>query len=312
MRYWLPVVALLSALVLFGEGRAAAQAAPSRSWNASDCATCHDKAVGTGSGFEHSAHGRSGSQSCATCHNNVPEHLQAQSSGGTGPSPSLKTVKAKDLNDVCLKCHESGARTNWAGGMHDRRDVSCISCHSIHSFKSAKAQLKSVRDSDTCYTCHKQMRAKMERTSHHPVREGKINCSSCHNPHDSTQPKMISAASVNEKCYECHAEKRGPFLWEHAPVRENCVQCHDPHGSNHPRLTVAKQPQLCQRCHMRSGHNGVVFDKTSGVGGPTVAAPAVNGVNQIAISLRTLNRGCPNCHIATHGSNSPDGVFYTR
>lgn len=304
------VLALTAALGVFGGAQARAQSSPPGAWTVDDCTTCHETTVK--SSFERTPHAQL-ADSCANCHPNVAEHAKAQMAGeSNGPVPSLKNLKASETNDVCLRCHETGARTNWAGGMHDRRGTGCISCHSVHSFKSAKAQLKTARDSETCYTCHKQMRAKMQRTSHHPVREGKIDCASCHNPHDSTQPKMISAASVNEKCYECHAEKRGPFLWEHAPVRENCVQCHDPHGSNHPRLTVAKQPQLCQRCHMRSGHNGVVFDKTSGVGGPTVAAPAVNGVNQIAISLRTLNRGCPNCHIATHGSNSPDGVFYTR
>ena len=33
---------------------------------------------------------------------------------------------------------------------------------------------------------------------------------------------MLKEASVNDNCYKCHAEKRGPFLWEHPPVRENC------------------------------------------------------------------------------------------
>jgi DmsE family decaheme c-type cytochrome len=299
------------ALFLVGGGNAFAQGAPpAGGWTAADCSTCHDTAVNAA--FEHSAHARQ-DQACAKCHKNVSEHFQAKAAGAAdAPNPSLKKISAKELNDICLSCHEKAKQASWYGGMHERRDLACTSCHSIHNYKSAKAQLKTVKDSETCYTCHKQMRAKMQRTSHHPVREGKMDCSSCHNPHDSTQPKMVSAASVNDKCYECHTEKRGPFMWEHAPVRENCVQCHDPHGSNHPRMTVAKQPQLCQRCHMLSGHQGVLFDATSGVGGPTVAAPAVNGVNQIAISLRTLNRGCPNCHITTHGSNAPGGVFYTR
>jgi predicted CXXCH cytochrome family protein len=53
-------------------------------------------------------------------------------------------------------------------------------------------------DADTCYTCHKSQRAKAMRTSHHPVREGKMDCSSCHNPHEGNIPNMLKADSVNE------------------------------------------------------------------------------------------------------------------
>ena len=73
--------------------------------------------------------------------------------------------------------------------MHARRNVACTSCHSVHSSKSVKAQLKTKIDAETCYTCHKSERAKAMRTSHHPVREGKMGCSSCHNPHDGSTPE---------------------------------------------------------------------------------------------------------------------------
>jgi predicted CXXCH cytochrome family protein len=49
-------------------------------------------------------------------------------------------------------------------------------------------------------------------------------------------------ATVNDTCYQCHAEKRGPFLWEHAPVREDCTNCHSPHGSTQPSLLKARTP----------------------------------------------------------------------
>jgi DmsE family decaheme c-type cytochrome len=315
MRRFLFVFSLVAALMACAGRTASAQAASPGAWTASDCATCHDKAVTPA--FQHSGHGQQKNQDkvCATCHKNVDEHFAAKMAGADkAPSPSLKILKASDANATCLTCHEKGARTNWYGGTHDRRDVTCISCHSVHNYKSAKAQLKTAQDFDTCFTCHKQMRAKFQRTSHHPLREGKMQCSSCHNPHDSTQPKMISASSVNEKCYQCHTEKRGPFLWEHEPVRENCVTCHDPHGSNHPRLTIAMQPYLCQRCHANSGHPGTIYDKANAVGGPLVAAQPPVGVTttQTIVSPRILSRGCPNCHQMIHGSNSPSGVAFGR
>ena len=307
------VITLMGALVLCAGSKAFAQASPPAAWEVSDCATCHDNAVTPA--FLHSAHGQmKEGQVCAKCHKNVDEHFKAKTSGEKGPSPSLKIVKASEVNATCLTCHEKGARTNWHGGTHDRRDVTCISCHSIHNYKSSRAQLKTVQDFDTCFSCHKQIRAKFQRTSHHPLREGKMQCTNCHNPHDSTQPKMIDAPTVNDKCYQCHTEKRGPFLWEHEPVRESCVTCHDPHGSNHPRLTIAMQPYLCQRCHANSGHPGTFYDLNNAVGGPLVAAQPPVGITttQTIVSPRILSRGCPNCHQAIHGSNSPSGVVFGR
>jgi nitrate/TMAO reductase-like tetraheme cytochrome c subunit len=61
----------------------------------------------------------------------------------------------------------------------------------VHSFKSTRAQLKGTRDTETCYACHMQIRAKTLRASHHPVREGLLGCASCHDPHDGTKPKMV-------------------------------------------------------------------------------------------------------------------------
>ena len=86
-----------------------------------------------------------------------------------------------------------------------------------------------------------------------------MTCSSCHDPHDGSKPKMIKADWTNELCLQCHTEKRGPFLWEHAPVRENCLNCHNPHGSNHDKLLVSQQPWLCQRCHLNTRHPGTFY-----------------------------------------------------
>ena len=60
--------------------------------------------------------------------------------------------------------------------------------------------------------------------------------------------------------HKLSADKRGPYLWEHAPVSESCVTCHDPHGSNNDRMLVSKLPFLCQRCHVTSRHPPTVYD----------------------------------------------------
>ena len=176
--------------------------------------------------------------------------------------------------------------------------MSCLSCHSVHSPKSEKAQLTKVTQVETCVRCHKQEVNKLRRSAHMPVREGKMECSSCHNPHGSTNVRMLREGnSVNESCVSCHAEKRGPFLCEHAVGRENCTTCHDPHGSNNERMLVAKQPMLCQRCHVHSRHPATVADSTQVL------------TNK---SNRAVSRSCMNCHVAIHGSNHPSGKAFTR
>jgi DmsE family decaheme c-type cytochrome len=126
-----------------------------------------------------------------------------------------------------------------------------------------------------------------------------MSCSSCHDPHDGARPRMVRAESVNEQCLTCHTEKRGPFLWEHPPARESCLHCHDPHGSNHDKLLVAKQPYLCQRCHLNTRHPGTMYDLRNTLAGPSV-------------SNRVVDHACRNCHQNVHGGNAPSGPYLGR
>jgi DmsE family decaheme c-type cytochrome len=310
MRRTMFVVALMAALVLVGGNTAfARQSTPPATWSVADCQGCHDKA--TGPVFAKSKHAKI-DQSCASCHEKVGEHAKAQMSGDkNGPVPLVKKVAASKLNETCLTCHEKANQANYVSSMHSRRNVACTACHSVHSAKSVKAQLKNANDSELCYTCHKSERAKGLRTSHHPVREGKMSCSSCHNPHDGASPKMMKGDSVNELCYSCHTEKRGPYLFEHAPVREECVSCHDPHGSNHTRLLLNKLPQLCYNCHLTgSGHFGSGDNLNTEKGVPVAPPGAASGYP--TVGSRFIGRSCRNCHFNLHGSNHPSGAYFLR
>ena len=254
---------------------------------------------------------------CESCHGPGQAHMD--NPDATENEPSIAKMPAREANAVCLRCHEKGDQANFVESMHARRNVACISCHSMHSWESTKALLKTRSDADTCFTCHKSERAKSLRTSHHPVREGKMGCASCHNPHDGSRPKALRAESVNELCYTCHTEKRGPFLYEHAAVREDCLSCHEPHGSNHQRMLVSKPGFLCQQCHY-SGHGLTGDFANTQVGGRPIAAASPAGaksptgatVVQTTLSPRQMERSCPNCHYALHGSNSPSGQFFVR
>jgi DmsE family decaheme c-type cytochrome len=292
------VAALIAALAVGLAGQAGALAAqpPPIAADVEQCRACHEEAITGMRGTRHAGL----ETSCAACHGDVSEHLRSNlEKGEPGPVVSMNRLKAEEVNKTCLQCHDSGHQANWAGGAHERRGVSCTSCHSVHSFESGKGQLKTQRDAETCYTCHTNIRTKQMRASHHPVREGLMSCASCHDAHDGTRPKMVAANWANEKCLECHTEKRGPFLWEHAPVRENCMSCHDPHGSNHEKLLTAKQPFLCQRCHLNTRHPGTLYD-----GRNAVLASSAN--------VRAIEHSCRNCHQNIHGGNAPSGPYLGR
>ncbi len=264
------------------------------------CVTCHES---EGKSFDHTLHGRiqdkrtpAASQACETCHG--PGQAHVDSGGDKTKIRRFSALSAQDANNTCLSCHsKNGSHAQWNGSMHDARNVSCVSCHSVHNPKSEKAQLKTVRVTETCATCHKQEAMKIQKSSHMPLQEGKMECTSCHSPHGSNNIRMLKTGNwLNESCTSCHTEKRGPFLWEHSAVRENCASCHDPHGSNNERMLVAKLPMLCQRCHVASNHPATMY----------------NGPQLLNMSNRLIGRACVNCHAQIHGSNHPAGDKFLR
>jgi DmsE family decaheme c-type cytochrome len=257
------------------------------------CLGCHTTQAAS---FGDTLMGRTKQLACETCHGPGSAHAKAGGGRGVGGIISFRsddqTRTAEDNNGICLGCHEKGDRTYWDGSAHEARGLACTNCHTIMKHVSVKFQLKTAFQPDTCFQCHKDRRAQMFRSSHMPVREGKVVCSDCHNPHGSATEALLKEPSINETCYKCHAEKRGPFLFEHTPVRENCDNCHEPHGSVNQFLLKVSRPRLCVECHFGSGFG--------------------HGQNAGPLSAQTVSRQCENCHNQIHGTNSPAGALLQR
>jgi DmsE family decaheme c-type cytochrome len=242
---------------------------------------------------------------CMTCHGSSLDHRTKTAPGGDHRMPpdvvfgKRSATPVAQKNQACLGCHEQGLRMHWKGSKHDFEGLACTSCHSVHT--GHDPVLDKTLQADICFTCHEQRRAEMFLPSSHPIREGKVSCSDCHNPHGSTGPTLLAKGTLNETCYTCHAEKRGPFLWEHQPVREDCANCHKPHGSVNQSLLKTRSPWLCQQCHMEQFHPSTAY---SGTGLPGTTLPS--GAQQM------MGKGCINCHSEVHGSNHPSGPRKTR
>jgi DmsE family decaheme c-type cytochrome len=247
-----------------------------------------------------------GNHDCEACHGPSKSHTKRQSDGSRLPPPITfgPGTPIEAQNQACLSCHSDGARFHWPGSVHDIEENACVDCHVLHTANDPVLALET--QAEVCYSCHKEQRAQFLRQSRHPVQGattspshvGLMACTDCHQPHGSAGPANLIRNTVNEQCYDCHAEKRGPFLWEHAPVQEDCSNCHTPHGSNYENLLIARQPYMCQQCHLSNFHPSGVY---SGTGIPP------NGADQ-----RMLGKQCLNCHVQIHGSNHPGGLRQTR
>jgi DmsE family decaheme c-type cytochrome len=280
------------------------------------CLGCHNTSpvkdiLGTPHSVKGDPHAPFAQHECESCHGPSEAHVQGWAKG-TPTSPAVVFDSKSQFpispvevrNQVCLTCHENGQRMNWHGSQMQQAGLACASCHTVHAKKDPV--LAKETQPQVCFTCHAQQRAESFEYSHHPMREGKVACSDCHNPHGSPGPHALKEFSVNETCYNCHAEKRGPMLWEHQPVREDCTNCHTPHGSNEASLMKERMNFMCSSCHSSvSNQSGGSFGGVHSFAGNLQAAATFN-------SALANNRTCLNCHSQVHGSNSPDGAYFFR
>ena len=282
------------------------------------CVKCHDaEDLPESSRHAHSAAKDPRAPTCVTCHGASPTHVNKPSGVKERPSPDRvfrknSPVAASELNGACLGCHQKDAkRALWGGSQHESSDLACSSCHKNHT--SNDKVLARATQTEVCFSCHKEQRTQMAKPSHHPVPEGKMSCSDCHNVHGSAGPKLAKRDSTNDTCYTCHAEKRGPFVHSHEPVSQDCASCHNPHGSSVAAMLKARPPMLCQQCHTPHVAGGV-----GAVGGqPGVFPPAAGGqlspaITNISGGKNVVNiwqgRSCTNCHTQVHGSNNPSAT----
>jgi len=242
------------------------------------CAQCHAEVAKNYGRSQHSMR----DVECEQCHGAGSLHLAA---GGYSKESKDKIISFKDrpaeeANGACLSCHaKSDHVRNWFAGAHAAQDLKCSGCHTIHAAEARGGEGRALESratlNDKCLQCHKKQEAQSSLPYHHPIREGKMTCLDCHDPHGGSAGNNLNSANTNQLCLQCHAEYQGPYSYQHPPVTEDCLKCHSPHGSPNQSLLTVSQPALCLQCHS-AHHNGA--------------------------SLPLIGR-CTDCHNAIHGSD---------
>jgi len=263
------------------------------------CATCHEDIAKGFRNNRHSVLDKSkdrgwATRACEGCHGPGAKH--AESASAEDIKNPLK-LSAAAADRACLGCHQN-QQTN-AGRIasgHVRNQVSCTACHNVHQTgaKSSSAILASARGvNQTCAKCHPGVWAAFQKPHRHNLPEGAMSCVSCHNPHGAFLPRMVRTSIGSEPgCVKCHTDKRGPFVYEHAPVRmEPCTVCHEAHGSANPRMMTRHEVGFqCLECH-----SNLISPAASGtVGG---IPPAIHDIRNPRF------KNCTLCHQKVHGSN---------
>ncbi len=211
-------------------------------------------------------------------------------------------IRPESRAGLCLQCHKNHAPTmSWKSSPHALQGVACVDCHNPHPSTELPrfAELRhfkvdrpkrlpmAVEDPEVCYRCHQNKSAQFLLPSHHPLQEGKMKCTDCHDPHGGAKGNLRQP-TINMVCYKCHSDKQGPFVYEHPPVSENCTICHDPHGTVANNLLRQPPVFLCLRCH--SGHRN---------------SSSHAEIDKYPNLRQSFYTDCTLCHSQIHGSDLP-------
>jgi len=267
------------------------------------CMECHEE---LSSGFRRTMHGRlsgfeivGGAKGCEGCHGPGSIHIEEPD---TETIISFSNITVDESSAICIKCHTGGDLMGWQGSEHGMSNVGCTSCHKIaHNTADETDRLLVRTEPDLCYGCHQDIKMKNNYPSHHPVKEGKMVCSDCHQAHGSFVSSLKTDERLNDLCFNCHSAKQGPFVFEHEPVVENCAICHDPHGSVANNLLKQNEPFLCLQCHQSHFHAGKIGDDDPDAV-DIYGRPAPSNAHSWKAAFATK---CSQCHSQVHGSDLP-------
>lgn len=210
-----------------------------------------------------------GSENCSECHDQIAEDFDSSTHA------LLKVQGANTEHIGCESCHGAGSVHANSGGAYN-------------------TIINPKKDPGVCFQCHLDVRSSFHLPHAHPVLDGKVSCSDCHDPHKGPAVKGgTTLVGANDLCAQCHMAQHGPFVFEHEATREGCTICHQPHGSINAKMMRERNAAACTKCHPVQQTSGGVF-----IGGFPHDTFVPGGTSR-------LSRGTcwsAGCHEAVHGS----------
>ena len=255
---------------------------------AASCTACHAE---IGEVFAAKPHGRAFARGelaerpdaqCAACHGDGGAH--AANPMDVSAMHTFQDEPVQAVNAACGSCHKD----THPSTLNTHAGLDCTSCHSVHHEPPQPVLPNALIDLDassrTCHGCHEDTFTEFRFNESHRLAEGAVSCASCHDPHAPSVGMQLGGFQ-HSVCRKCHADKDGPFVFEHAASRvEGCTGCHTPHGSpNRHMLNHQDTGALCYSCHAAVPQFHLGF-----------------GPGPARFDERTV---CTNCHVTIHGSN---------
>jgi predicted CXXCH cytochrome family protein len=187
-----------------------------------ECATCHENITRD---FKTATHARLQAKGpnalnmgCESCHG--PGSLHVESAGerktatNFGPgrprvlsgSQRQTIVNPRRSSENCFDCHVD-KRGQFELPYHHpvpEAKISCGDCHNPHKGPAVQeGGTALLSESAACLKCHTAQRRPYV-FEHEAMREG---CTTCHDPHGSVNPKMLTARNAT-LCFKCHFQQQ--------------------------------------------------------------------------------------------------------
>jgi predicted CXXCH cytochrome family protein len=213
-----------------------------------------------------------GSKACAQCHSDETDHFAGSTHG------KIALADPKLGSTGCESCHGPGSLHVAAGG-------------------GAGTIVNPRKSPEACFACHLDKRGEMSLPHTHPVLAGKVSCVDCHDVHrdEAVRGGGAALAAQTATCIRCHTQQAGPFIYPHGAIREEgCTACHNPHGTVNDKMLVARDANLCLRCHLAQSAPGF-----------NIGGFKSGGAHANAVGSRLSEGACwsAGCHEDIHGSN---------
>ena len=301
---------------------------------------------------------------CMTCHRVHKEE-----------NKHLLVAKEREL---CSLCHVEEGKVNFTD--HNIDNKSCKSCHTPHKAKGPKLWSRDIpeeafdyasiidakgKNDVLCLSCHytgnvihgKEIKTvgtlthptgkRVEGKVKLPLTDGKLSCTTCHNPHHAFNDRKDGKFLRKEKlalCATCHKDQLGVRKGAHGKIEEkrwkkgDCAACHNVHNAKGGYLSRVVYGEIspmepavdgfCLACHDPEGmakhkvKKSIYSEHPVGVKNPsdklpgkkiscvTCHEPHSHEEELLRIPVRENSALCLNCHTDKSLKGTPHDILH--